>query len=125
MPMNILVIGSGGREHAIAWKVSQSPRLAKLYIAPGNPGTASVGENVDLNISDHHAVIRLCKEKNIALVIVGPESPLANGMADALSGAGIRCFGPKQAAAQIEASKSFAKQFMARHGAQAENTVMP
>jgi phosphoribosylamine--glycine ligase len=114
--MNILIIGSGGREHAIAWKVAQSPRLTKLYIAPGNPGTASVGENVDIDISDHPKVIKFCKGKNVAFVIVGPEVPLAEGMADSLSGAGIRCFGPKQAAAQIEASKSFSKQFMMRHG---------
>ena len=114
--MNILIVGSGGREHAIAWKVAQSPRLTKLYIAPGNPGTASVGENVDIDISDHLAVIKFCKEKIVGLVIVGPEVPLAEGMVDALSEAGIRCFGPTQAAAQIEASKSFSKQFMARHG---------
>ncbi|MCJ7431861.1 MAG: phosphoribosylamine--glycine ligase [Anaerolineales bacterium] len=113
--MNVLIIGSGGREHAIAWKVAQSPRVNKLYIAPGNPGTVSVGENVDLNISDHPVVIQLCKKKNIDLVIVGSEVPLAEGMADSLVEAGIRCFGPKQAAAQIEASKSFSKDFMQRH----------
>lgn len=114
--MNILVIGSGGREHAIAWKVAQSPRLSKLYIAPGNAGTIAVGENVDLKINNHSAVIRFCKEAKVDLVIVGPEALLADGLADSLSGANIRCFGPSQAAAQIEASKSFSKQFMARHG---------
>ncbi len=113
--MNILIIGSGGREHAIAWKAAQSPRFSKLYIVPGNPGTASLGENVDVNASNHSAVIQFCKERNIDLVIVGPEIPLAGGIADSLSGAGIRCFGPSQAAAQIEASKSFAKEFMRRH----------
>jgi len=113
--MNVLIIGSGGREHALAWKVAQSSRLAKLYIAPGNAGTDAWGENVLMDIRDHAIVIGFCKEKQIDLVIVGPEIPLAAGIVDALSGSGIRCFGPKQAAAQIEASKVFAKDFMARH----------
>ena len=113
--MNVLIIGSGGREHALAWKVAQSSRLAKLYIAPGNAGTDACGKNVLMDISDHAIVIRFCKEKQIDLVIVGPEIPLAAGIVDALSESGIRCFGPKQAAAQIEASKVFAKDFMARH----------
>lgn len=113
---NILLIGSGGREHALAWKVAQSPKLSKLYIAPGNPGTAKCGENVALNVDDHAAVIRFCEEKRVGLVIVGPEGPLAEGIADSLAGAGIRCFGPRKAAAQIEASKVFSKHFMARHG---------
>jgi phosphoribosylamine---glycine ligase len=113
--MNILILGSGGREHALAWKVSQSSKLSELYIAPGNPGTAECGENVALNVSDHAAVVRFCAEKRIDLVIVGPEVPLAEGMADALTEAGIRCFGPSKAAAQIEASKVFSKDFMARH----------
>src|SRR5262245_26666308 len=113
--MNVLIIGSGGREHAIAWKVAQSPRLKKLYIAPGNAGTESCGENVPMDVNDHVVVIRFCKEQHIDLVIVGPEVPLANGLVDSLSGEGIRCFGPKQAAAQIEASKVFAKDFMMRH----------
>ncbi len=114
--MNVLIIGSGGREHAIAWKVAQSPKLNKLYIAPGNPGTAECGENVSLNPGDHAAVIHFCQEKRVELAIVGPEGPLADGIADALAGAGIRCFGPSKAAAQIEASKVFSKHFMARHG---------
>jgi phosphoribosylamine---glycine ligase len=113
--MNVLIIGSGGREHAIAWKVKQSRRLTKLYIAPGNSGTEACGENIPINVSDHTVVIRFCKERQIDLVIVGPEVPLAAGIADALSEDGIRCFGPRQAAAQIEASKVFAKDFMARH----------
>ena len=113
--MNVLIIGSGGREHAIAWKVKQSPRLTKLYVAPGNAGTESCGENVLMSVSDHTAVIRFCKEKQIDMVIVGPEVPLAAGISDSLSESGIRCFGPKQAAAQIEASKVFAKDFMTRH----------
>jgi phosphoribosylamine--glycine ligase len=114
--MNILVIGSGGREHAIVWKVSQSRKLKKLYVLPGNPGTAELAENVcGISVDDHEAIARLCKDKQIGLVIVGPEAPLAAGLSDSLSAAGIRCFGPKQAAAQIEASKVFAKDFMARH----------
>lgn len=114
--MNILVIGSGGREHAIVWKVSQSPKLTKLYALPGNPGMAELAENVNgISVDDHAAVVSFCKDKQIDLVIVGPEAPLAAGLVDSLSVEGIRCFGPSQAAAQIEASKSFAKDFMARH----------
>jgi phosphoribosylamine--glycine ligase/phosphoribosylaminoimidazole synthetase len=115
--MDILIIGSGGREHAIAWKVAQSPITDGLYALPGNPGIGQVAENVSgIGVDDHDAIIRFCRDKEIGLVIVGPEAPLANGIADALSGAGIRCFGPSQAAAQIESSKVFAKDFMARHG---------
>jgi phosphoribosylamine--glycine ligase len=113
--MNVLIIGSGGREHALAWKVSQSPRLTKLFISPGNAGTNAYGENVLMDTNDHGKVIQFCEENKIDLVIVGPEIPLANGLVDSLSGSNIRCFGPKQAAAQIEASKVFAKDFMARH----------
>ena len=114
--MNVLVIGSGGREHAIVWKVSQSPKLKKLYALPGNPGTAELAENLSgISIHDHSAVIEFCKDKQIDLVIVGPETPLAAGLADALWTEGIGCFGPKQAAAKIESSKVFAKDFMARH----------
>src|SRR5688572_23774344 len=113
--MNVLIIGSGGREHTLAWKVAQSPRLAKLYIAPGNAGTVACGANVLLDVNDHAMIVKFCKEKQIDLVIVGPEIPLAAGLADSLSEAGVRCFGPRQAAAQIEASKVFSKNFMARH----------
>ena len=114
--MNVLIIGSGGREHAMAWKVAQSSRLKKLYIAPGNAGTADCGKNILLDVTSHADVARFCKEKQIDLVLVGPEIPLADGLADSLSAEQIRCFGPSQAAAQIEASKSFSKQFMTRHG---------
>ncbi|MDW8277067.1 MAG: phosphoribosylamine--glycine ligase [Anaerolineales bacterium] len=114
--MNVLILGSGGREHALAWKTAQSSRLGQLYIAPGNPGTATCGENVPLHLHDHAEIIRFCREKTIDLVLVGPEAPLAEGIADSLTGAGFRCFGPSRAAAQIEASKVFAKHFMARHG---------
>lgn len=114
--MNVLIIGSGGREHAIAWKVRQSPRLNKLYALPGNPGTAELAENVGaIAVDDHAATLSFCKNKQIDLVIIGPEAPLAVGLADSLAAARIHCFGPKQAAAQIESSKVFAKDFMARH----------
>lgn len=114
--MNVLIVGSGGREHAIAWKVSQSPRLNKLFVLPGNPGTAELAENIKgISVDDQVAIPVFCKDKQIDLVIVGPEAPLAAGLADSLSAQGIRCFGPKRAAAQIEASKVFAKDFMARH----------
>lgn len=114
--MNVLVIGSGGREHAIVWKISQSPKLTKLYALPGNPGTAELAENISgISVDNHAAIASFCEEKQIDLVIVGPEAPLAAGLVDSLSAQGIRCFGPSQAAAQIEASKSFAKDFMARH----------
>jgi len=113
--MNILIIGSGGREHAMAWKAAQSSYLSKLFIAPGNAGTAACGENIQLDVSDHAAVVRFCGEAGIDLVLVGPEGPLAAGIVDALSAAGVRCFGPSRAASQIEASKVFAKDFMARH----------
>jgi phosphoribosylamine--glycine ligase len=113
--MNVLLIGSGGREHALAWKITQSPRLTKLYIAPGNAGTLTCGENVSVDIDDHADMVRFCKEKQVDLVFVGPETPLATGIADSLSAQRINCFGPTRAAAQIEASKVFAKNFMARH----------
>ena len=113
--MNVLIVGSGGREHAMAWKVVQSLRLTKLYIAPGNAGTSECGENVLLDVTSHVDVVRFCREKQVDLVLIGPEIPLADGLTDSLSAERIRCFGPSQAAAQIEASKVFAKDFMARH----------
>ncbi len=114
--MNVLVIGSGGREHAIVWKIRQSPKLKNLYVLPGNPGTGDLAENVSgISVDDHAAIEYFCKEKDINLVIVGPEAPLVAGLADSLSVKGIRCFGPRQGAAQIEGSKVFAKDFMARH----------
>jgi phosphoribosylamine--glycine ligase len=114
--MNVLVIGSGGREHALVWKISQSPGLDKLYAMPGNPGAAGLAEIVaDVPIEDHAAVASFCKQARIDLVVIGPEAPLAAGLADALRLHGMRCFGPGQAAARIESSKVFAKDFMARH----------
>lgn len=114
--MNILVIGSGGREHAIAWKVCQSPKAEKVFVLPGNPGTSQIATNVEgVSVDDNAAIIRFCKSNQIDLAIIGPEAPLAAGLVDSLSAEGIRCFGPRQAAAQIEASKVFSKDFMARH----------
>jgi phosphoribosylamine---glycine ligase len=114
--MHILIIGSGGREHAITWKICQSPKADKVFVLPGNPGTSQIATNVEgVSVDDHAAVVECCKNKQIDLVVVGPEVPLADGLVDSLSDAGIRCFGPKQASAEIEASKVFAKDFMARH----------
>ncbi|XP_054719716.1 trifunctional purine biosynthetic protein adenosine-3-like [Uloborus diversus] len=115
----VLVIGSGGREHALAWKLSQSPNIEHIYVAPGNAGTHSNGDkkvsNCALNVKNHSEVVDWCKEKGINFVVVGPEDPLANGLADYLAKNGIKCFGPCQRAAQIEASKEFAKVFMDKH----------
>ncbi len=111
--MNVLLIGSGGREHALAWKLSASPLLTRLYCAPGNGGIAEIAECVPLAVADHTAVIRFCADKAIDLVIVGPEAPLVAGLVDDLTTAGIKCFGPKQAAAQLEGSKGFTKDLCA------------
>src|SRR5207342_2595458 len=98
-PMNILIIGSGGREHALAWKMAASPLTDKLYCAPGNAGIAQEAECVPLDIGDHAAGIAFCKEKKIGLVVVGPEVPLCNGIVENLEGAVIKAFGPKKWAA--------------------------
>jgi len=107
--MNILLIGSGGREHAIANALVKSPRLKQLFISPGNPGTAQVGANVSLDSSNHDAVRQFCQDHAIDLVAIGPEQPLIDGLSDALVKAGIAVFGPSQAAAQLEGSKGFTK----------------
>lgn len=107
--MNVLLIGSGGREHALAWKLAASPILHTLYCAPGNPGIAREAVCVDLDINDHAAVVDFCKDKEISLVVVGPEAPLVAGIADDLMTAGIPVFGPTTAAAQLEGSKGFTK----------------
>jgi phosphoribosylamine---glycine ligase len=109
--MRVLIVGSGGREHALGWKLSQSPLLEKLYFAPGNPGTACLGEN--LNLADHERIVGFCTELGVDLVVVGPEAPLVEGLADQLGQAGIACFGPSKAAARLEGSKAFAKEIMA------------
>jgi len=110
--MDVLLIGSGGREHAIAWKLKQSKELGKLYIAPGNAGTAQCGQNVPIKDSDVPAIVAFAREKRVGLVVVGPEDPLAAGVVDVLEAAGIKAFGPSKAAAQLEADKAFAKQMM-------------
>ncbi|MDT3696709.1 MAG: phosphoribosylamine--glycine ligase [Ignavibacterium sp.] len=110
--MNVLVIGSGGREHAIALAISKSKKLKKLFCAPGNPGTKSVAENISLNISNHNDVIEFCKSKEINLVVVGPEQPLVDGLADSLRANSVLVFGPSSNAVRIESSKSFAKEIM-------------
>jgi phosphoribosylamine--glycine ligase len=113
--MNILLIGSGGREHAIALALARSPSLSRLFIAPGNPGTAEIGECVALDLSSHAAVARFCAEREIALVVVGPEQPLVEGLADSLRAAGVAVFGPSKAAARLEGSKGFVKDLCRAH----------
>ena len=107
--MNILLIGSGGREHALAWKMASSPLLTKLWCAPGNAGIAQEAECAALDVADHAAVIAFCKQNKIDLVVVGPEVPLAAGIVDDLASAGIKAFGPSKAATQLESSKGFTK----------------
>ncbi|PWK68187.1 phosphoribosylamine--glycine ligase [Aminobacter sp. AP02] len=114
--MNVLLIGSGGREHALAWKLAASPMLTKLYAAPGNPGIAQEAELVALDLANHAAVAAFCKDKAIDLVVVGPEGPLVAGIGDDLRAQGIRVFGPSKAAAQLEGSKGFTKDLCTRYG---------
>ena len=111
--MNILVIGSGGREHALCWKLSESPQTEQIYAIPGNPG---MGASAAIALDDHAAILRFVKEHEIGLVVVGPEVPLMNGLVDELEAAGIRAFGPRANAAEIEGSKSFAKDLMKKYG---------
>ncbi len=115
--MNILIIGGGGREHALAWKTAQSPQVEKVFVAPGNAGTARESrlENVAIHVEDIDALINFAKDNHIGLTIVGPEVPLVMGVVDAFSAAGLRCFGPSKGAAQLEGSKAFSKDFLARH----------
>jgi phosphoribosylamine--glycine ligase len=110
--MDVLLVGSGGREHAIAWKLKQSREMGQLYIAPGNAGTGQCGRNVPISDHDVAALVRFAREQKVGLVVVGPEDPLAAGIVDALEAAGIKAFGPTGAAAQLEADKAFAKQMM-------------
>ncbi len=115
--MKILLLGSGGREHAIAVALAASPLCEKLFIAPGNAGTAALGENIDdLDICDGAAVVACAREHGCGLVAIGPEAPLVAGVADAVRAAGLACFGPGAAGARLEGSKDFSKQFMVRHG---------
>lgn len=115
--MKVLVTGSGGREHALAWRAAQSPQVSKVFVAPGNAGTASEDgiENVSIDVMDLDAQIEFARAEGIDLTIIGPEAPLVEGVVDAFNAAGLRCFGPSKKAAQLEGSKSFTKDFLARH----------
>src|SRR3982751_238795 len=114
--MKILVVGSGGREHALAWKLAASPRVQKVYVAPGNGGTATEAGVENVPLSGTRELIDFCKREHIQVTVVGPEAPLAEGVVDAFRDAGLKIFGPTRAAAQLESSKDFAKRFMVRHG---------
>ena len=114
--MKLLVIGSGGREHALAWKLAQSPKVQTVFVAPGNAGTAQEPKLQNLSLKTHQELIDFCRREQIAFTVVGPEAPLAAGIVDDFRAAGLPVFGPTRAAAQLESSKDFAKAFMARHG---------
>lgn len=114
--MKLLVIGSGGREHALAWKLAQSPKVATVFVAPGNAGTAPEPKLQNLPLTAHTDLIDFCRKENVAFTIIGPEAPLAAGIVDDFRAAGLSVFGPTRAAAQLESSKDFAKAFMKRHG---------
>jgi len=114
--MKLLIIGNGGREHALAWKLAQSPKVATVYVATGNAGTAAEPKLRNLALTAHADLIAFCQRENIAFTVVGPEAPLAAGIVDDFRAAGLPIFGPTRAAAQLESSKDFAKAFMARHG---------
>ena len=114
--MNLLLIGNGGREHALAWKLAQSPKVSTVFVATGNAGTAHEPKLQNINLIQHNDLIEFCKKQDIAFTVVGPEAPLAAGIVDSFREAGLPIFGPTKAAAQLESSKDFAKAFMARHG---------
>jgi phosphoribosylamine--glycine ligase len=113
--MNVLLIGSGGREHALAAALVKSPLLTKLFVAPGNPGTRKIAENVVLDVADADAVIAFCRIQNVGFVVIGPEQPLVDGLVDALEAAGVKAFGPSKLAARLEGSKGFTKDICARY----------
>ena len=114
--MKVLLIGNGGREHALAWKLADSPRVTSLFAMPGNPGTAQVAENIPISPMEFHAVEKFVRQNHIEFVVIGPEDPLAAGLTDHLLAAGVKVFGPVKEAARIEADKWFAKELM-RHQA--------
>src|SRR3954466_3758259 len=114
--MKLLVIGAGGREHALAWKLASSPRVQKVFVAPGNGGTATENGVENVPLSATAELIDFCRREHIPPTVVGPEAPLAEGVVDAFREAGLKIFGPTRAAAQLESSKDFAKSFMVRHG---------
>src|SRR5258706_5393188 len=113
--MKLLVIGSGGREHAVAWRLAQAPRVSRVYVAPGNAGTAREDGLFNVDITAIPELVEFAKREDIHATVVGPEGPLAAGVVDAFRAAGLRIFGPSRLAAQLEASKDFAKRFMQRH----------
>ena len=113
--MNVLLIGSGGREHALAYKISSSPLLGKLFCAPGNPGTLALGDNIELDVKNHKAVVEFCKKNTVELVVIGPEAPLVDGLADSLRDAGLLVVGPNKLAARLEGSKGFTKDLCAKY----------
>src|SRR5437660_10080580 len=114
--MNILLLGSGGREHALAWKIAASPLVERLYCAPGNAGIEREAELVRLDSADHRAVIAFCRSRRVDLVVIGPEAPLCAGIVDDLAAAGIKAFGPSRAAARLEGSKGFTKDLCRANG---------
>ena len=112
MKTKVLIIGNGGREHALAWKLAQSPRIGKLYVAPGNGGTRQVAENIPIEPNDIDGLVEFAEKNEIGLTVVGPDDPLALGVVDAFRARGLRIFGPTRAATEIESSKAFAKNLM-------------
>ena len=114
--MNVLILGSGAREHALVLACARSPRLQRLFVAPGNPGCARLARIVDLSLADHARITEFCKSESVNLVVVGPEAPLVAGISDALASAGIACFGPSRTAAALEGSKGYAKDFCREFG---------
>jgi len=114
--LKVLIVGGGGREHALAWAVNRSPKVTAVFAAPGNGGTAELGTNVDIAAADIDALLKFAAESAIDLVVVGPEAPLVDGIVDRFEQAGMRCYGPRRDAARLEGSKVFAKEFMKRHG---------
>ena len=114
--MKLLLVGSGGREHAIAWKLAQSPKVDKIYVAPGNGGTALENKCENINITDIDKLVEFAKNNDIHLTVVGPEDPLTKGITDKFKAEGLRCFGPDSEGAKLEGSKSFSKFFMKKYG---------
>src|SRR3989344_284482 len=111
----ILIIGSGGREHALAWKLKQSPKVSEIFVAPGNQGTAQVGTNVDIKTGEFDRLIEFAKKEKIDLTVVGPDDPWAGGIVDAFQSQGLKIWGPSKKAAQVEGSKAFAKELMQKN----------
>src|SRR5882762_5011690 len=114
--MNLLVVGSGGREHALAWRLAQSPRIGRVYVAPGNAGTAREDGSFNVPITSMPELVNFARKESIALTVIGPEAPLAEGIVDAFRAVGLKIFGPTRQAAQLESSKDFAKSFMVANG---------